>query len=106
MLWGHGYFRKYVHRITAYCLYAEGEVIDNAEYTVFECARWQSYRSELTYTNGTIAAAYIVGVLIMSGENWALVVNYVEGILRLNSGLDDNGTRVRRYTKQGRGRKE
>ena len=44
-----------------YCLYEEAEVIENAERTVFECARWQSYRSELTSTIRTITAANIVG---------------------------------------------
>ena len=40
MLSGHEYFRKYLHRIgktaTPYCRYEEGEVIDDAEHTVFE----------------------------------------------------------------------
>lgn len=86
MLSGHGYFRKYLHRMgktaSPYCLYEEGEVIDDAEHTVFECARWQSYRSVLTSIVGTITAANIVGVMIASSENWTSVVNYVERILR------------------------
>ena len=48
----HGFFRKYLHRIgktaSPYYLYEEGEVIDDAEHTFFECARWQSYRSLMT----------------------------------------------------------
>ena len=39
---GHGYFRKYWYRMgktaSNYCLYEDGEVIDD---TVFECARCQ-----------------------------------------------------------------
>ena len=42
MLSGHEYFSKYLHRMgkTAlpYCLYEEGEVIEDAERIVFECA--------------------------------------------------------------------
>ena len=66
-----------------YSLYEEGEIIDYAEHTVFECARWQGYRSELTSTIGTITAANIVGVMIASRENFASVANYVDGIVRL-----------------------
>ena len=55
--------------------YEEGEIIDGAEHTAFECGRWQSYRSELTST--------IVGIMIASRENWASVANYVERILIL-----------------------
>ena len=68
---------------SSYCLYEEEEIIDDAEHTVFECARWQTYRSELTSTIGTITAANIVGVMIVSRENWASVAIYVERILRL-----------------------
>ena len=52
-----------------YCLYEEGEVIDDAEHTVFECARWQSYRSVLTSIIGTITAANIVVVMIANRKN-------------------------------------
>ena len=73
MLSGHGYFRKYLHGIgktaSPYCVYEEGEVIDDVEHTVFECARWQSYRFELPSTIGMIRAANIGGVLIASREN-------------------------------------
>ena len=62
-----------------YCLYEEGEMIYDAEHT----GRWQSYRSELTTSIGTITAANIVDVMIASRENWSSVANYVERILRL-----------------------
>ena len=39
-----------------FCLYEEGEIIDDAEHSVFECARWQSYCSEVTSTIGRITA--------------------------------------------------
>ena len=81
MLSGHGYFRKYLHRMSKtaspYCLYEEEEVIDDAEHTVFECARWQSYRSVLMSRIGMISADNIVGVMIASKENWAAVAIYV-----------------------------
>ena len=88
MLSGHGYFRKYLHRIgktaSPYCHYEEGDVVDDAEHTVSEYARWQSYRNILTSIVITITGANIVGVMIARRENWASVVNYVERILRLN----------------------
>ena len=55
-------------------LYDEEEVIDDAEYTVFECA---------FSIIGTIMAANIVGVMIASRVNCPSVANYVEWILRL-----------------------
>ena len=66
-----------------YCLFEEGGIIVDAEHAVFECARWQSYRYELTSTIGTITAANIAGVMIASRKNWTLVANYVERMLRL-----------------------
>ena len=59
------------------CFYEVGQIIDDAEHTVFECARWQSYRSELTFTIGTITAVNTVVVMISSRENWASVANYM-----------------------------
>ena len=52
-----------------YCLYEEGEINDDAEYTVFECARWHSYCSELASIIGTVTATNIVGFMIASREN-------------------------------------
>ena len=87
MLTDHEYFRKYLHRMgkigSPYCLYEEGEVSNDEEYTVFLCARWQSYRSVLTSIMGTITVANIIRVMIASWENWELVANYMERILRL-----------------------
>ena len=84
MLSGHGYFRKYLHRLgktaSPFCLYEEGEVINDAKHTVFECVGWQNYRSVLTATIGTMTATNIVGVMIASS---ASVENYVERILKL-----------------------
>ena len=68
---------------TECCLYEEGEVMDDAEHTIFECARWQKYRSALTSIIEMIMAANIIRVMIMSRENWTLMANYVERILRL-----------------------
>ena len=82
-----GYLGKYLHRmgktVSPYCLYQDGKVIDDAEYTFFEYVRWQIYRSVLTSINGTITVANIVDVMITSRENWASVANYLERILRL-----------------------
>ena len=71
-----------------YCLYEEGEVIDDVERNVFECARWQNYRSELTSIIGTITTANIVWVIIASRENWSSVANYVKPILKLKGDLE------------------
>ena len=49
-----------------YCLYEEGEVFDDAEHTIVECARLQGYRTVLTSIIGTKSAANIVGVIIAS----------------------------------------
>ena len=73
MLSDHGYFRNYLHRLvkaaSSYCLYEEGEVIDNAMHTVFEYAHWQSYRSVLMSIIGMITVANIVRVMIASRGN-------------------------------------
>ena len=61
-----------------HCLYEEGEVIDDAEHTVFECACWQSYRSELTSRIETITAANMIGVMIAIGKSepqWRIMWN-------------------------------
>ena len=85
MLSGHEYLKKYLHRVgrtaSPFCLYEEGEIIDDTEHTVFEYARWQ----ELTSAYGTIMAANIFGVLIAGRETWVSVENYVERILRLKN---------------------
>ena len=70
------------------------------------------YRCELTSIIGTITVANIVGVMMASRENWGSVANYLERILRLKkrelrcASLENTGTRVRGYTKQGPGWKE
>ena len=69
-----------------YCLCEEGEVIDDAKHTVFECARWQSYRSVLMAIIGTITVANIVVFMITSRDNWTSVANYVDWILSLRKG--------------------
>ena len=61
---------------TPYCLYEEGEIVEEAEHTAFEVARWQIFRSVLTLIIGTITAANIVEVMIANRKNWASVANY------------------------------
>ena len=65
-------------------------------------------------TSFMVRLGNIIGVMIASRENWASVANYVERILRLKKRdleaaeyvdvpcLENIGTHVRRYTKQGR----
>ena len=68
-----GCFKKYLHRMSKtafpYSLYEEGGVIHDVEYTVFKCARWQSYRHILALIIRTTTTANIVGVTIASREN-------------------------------------
>ena len=65
MLWGHEYFRKYLHRVSKivspYYLYEEGEVTDDNGHTVLDCEG-----SVLTSINGSITATNIIGVMIAS----------------------------------------
>ena len=56
-----------LHR--CYRVTEEGKVIEDAEHTILECARWLSYRSVLTSVIGMITAANIVGVMIASRKN-------------------------------------
>ena len=58
-------------------------MINDTEHTIFECARWQSYRFGLMSIIATITAANIVRVIIARRENLASVANFVERILRL-----------------------
>ena len=71
-----------------YCLYEEGEVINDAEYTVFEFSsfeyvRWESYRFVLTSIIASITVDNIIGVIISGRGNRVSVANYVERILRM-----------------------
>ena len=73
LLSDHGYFRKYLHKISKtaspYCFCKEEEVFDDAEDTDFELFRWQSYPPLLASKIGTTMAANIVGIMISSSEN-------------------------------------
>ena len=87
LLLGPRYFRKYLHRMDKtsplYFLYEGREIIDAAKYTVFKCARWQNYRSELMSIIATITATNIVCAIIACRENWESVANYMERMLYL-----------------------
>ena len=47
-------------------------------YGILTIFHWQSHRSELTSTIGTITAANVDRIVIACRENWASVVNYVQ----------------------------
>ena len=82
MLLRHGYFRKYPHRmVKTCCLCEEGELIDDAEHTVVEYARWQRYHYVLTSIIRRITAANIVGIMMACRESWASVTNYMQHFL-------------------------
>lgn len=86
MLSGHGYFRKYLHKMgksnTPFCIYEVDDTIDDAEHTFFSCVRWTESRSDLERKIGLFAPTNIVEKMIAEEEKWKAVGEYVEVILR------------------------
>lgn len=86
MLSGHGYFRKYLHKMgkcsTPYCLYETENCIDDAEHTFFLCKRWSTNREEVESLLGEITTANLVDKMIKDQESWNAVAKYCEYVLR------------------------
>lgn len=86
MISGHGYFRKYLHRMgkcdMPFCLYEETEVIDDAAHTFFTCTRWVNARHQLEINIGRITTDNLIEKMIESEEQWQNVATYCERILR------------------------
>lgn len=82
---GHGYFRKYLHRIgkveSPQCIYGDS-TIDDAEHTIFNCVKWQNERNSLESLLGNVNAENIVSKMLKSEGNWNEVTKFVETILR------------------------
>lgn len=87
MLTGHGYFRKYLHKIgkcrTPYCLYEEDDETDDAEHTFFWCSRWAQKRRELENQTGTLTVENLIPTMMNNEENWEAVRLYCGHILQL-----------------------
>lgn len=86
MLSGHGYFRKYLHKMgkgnTPFCIYEAEDTIDDAEHTFFSCARWSESRRDLESKIGIFDPMSLVEKMIASEENWKAAAEYIEAILR------------------------
>lgn len=86
MLTGHGYFRKYLHKMgkcnTPFCIYEGAETIDDAEHTFFECCRWSTIRRDLETNVGVFSKSTITDIMTASDEGWNAIAVYVEKTLR------------------------
>ena len=66
-----------------------GTARDDAQYTFFECEKWQSERNALArHTADTIVAH-----MLDSEENWGRVATSVEAILRRKKREEEGATR-------------
>lgn len=86
MLSGHGYYRKYLHRIrkcsTPFCLYENEQIVEDAEHTFFNCTRWTENRRELEGIMGPLTAENVVDTIITDEANWHAFSEYCKTILR------------------------
>lgn len=86
ILSGHGYFRKYLHKMrkcsTPFCMYEEKEVVDDAEHTFFFCKRWSDNREELELQIGTVTTDNLIDKMTGHERAWEAVAKYSEIVLR------------------------
>lgn len=86
MLSGHGYFRRYLHKMrkcsSPLCIYEEEEHTDNAEHTLFHCAHWREHREALERQIGHITVDNLTDKMCINEESWEAVSMYCETILR------------------------
>lgn len=87
MLSGHGYFRKYLHKMgksrTPFCLYEQEEITDDAEHTFFRCNHWTDMRETVERQIGAITTENVIEKMINNEASWNVVAKYCETILRL-----------------------
>nr|AMS38369.1 hypothetical protein [Bactrocera tryoni] len=85
LLSGHGYFKKYLHRMGKVeepsCLYNDATE-DDAEHTFFECVRWQGERTAVEDLVGPINADNLVSVMLESEANWGIIKKFAAILLR------------------------
>jgi hypothetical protein len=86
---GHGVFYSYLHKITraesAYCVYC-GESPDDAEHTIFDCARWETERHEAALClrmTECLSPDNLINQMLRSPESWNIVVRYLEGVMTI-----------------------
>ena len=77
---GHGVFAKYLHKIgkrdDPRCWYCEEE--DDAEHTLFICARWEKERLEMNMQLGvTLDKDNVVREMLKSEKNWTLIAGFM-----------------------------
>lgn len=86
MLSGHGYFRKYLHKIgkcsTPFCLYETDLCTDDAEHTFFQCCRWTEHRNAVERQVGHITVENLTGKMIQDEDSWNAIARYCENVLR------------------------
>lgn len=83
---GHGYFRKYLYRMskvtTPECTYC-GQAWDDAEHTFFVCDRWIEPRQRLeTLLGTTITPDNVTTLMTTTTDAWTNIASYVSSILR------------------------
>lgn len=87
-LTGHGYFRKFLHRIgvanSAMCLFCNEN--DDVLHTFFVCERWHTLRRDLEASLGEITPDNIIQVMLHSEEAWNQVAIFIEAVLRQKKG--------------------
>ena len=82
---GHGYFRKYLHRMgkvdNPTCIFGDCKN-DDALHTFFHCEKWRQKREELEIKVGPCNVDNIITIMTSSEENWRIVAVFLEDILR------------------------
>jgi hypothetical protein len=84
-LTGHGYFRKYLHRMgkvgSSRCLFCP-ERDDDVHHTFFECERFIEERRLLNSAVGPVFADTVVEVMLRGENEWREVFSYIHLVLR------------------------
>lgn len=91
---GHGYFRKYLHRMGKVehptCIFGDAD-IDDAEHTFFKCEKWRNEREALELRVGACNAENIIEKMTQSDEYWKVTIKFIEDILRKKKICLDEG---------------
>lgn len=85
LLSGHGYFRKYLHRMGKCdgpsCIYGDAD-IDDAEHTFFNCCKWREERRNIEMNYGPLTTHSVVEIMLRNEESWNRIANFAESTLR------------------------
>lgn len=64
--------------------------IDVAEHTLFDCARWKDYRSNVEDIIGTtLTPSRLVTYMMKQEKNWSAVAAYAQHLLKDKTGEKD-----------------